>query len=276
MRHPHRLVTFLTLLLVVPAVPVAASSVSAPPAHDDRTAATLIDGLPFTDRVDVTGATRAIDDPELTGPDCWPIPDRTVWYSFTPDDDVRAAADTHGSDHDTLLAVFAASGEGLTEVACNDDAGGRTTSRVHLDLEAATTYLIQVAAHEGQEGGELQLRLEIDDRPLLGGETAISPTAALRRPGGQAIVGGTLTCTRSASVAVDYVVVQGRSRSYGWTELLPCEPGHVVTWSASHVVGDRLRRGDATVIANTYYQDGLDYRVVPTETSVTLRRSAGR
>jgi hypothetical protein len=215
MRHPHRLVSLFTLLLFVPAAPVAASSVSAPPAHDDRTAARLIDGLPFTDRVDVTGATRAIDDPALTGPDCWPIPGRTVWYTFTPDDDVRVAADTHGSDHDTLLAVFAASDEGLTEVACNDDAGGTTTSRVHLDLEAATTYLIQVAAHEGQEGGDLRLRLEIDDRPLLGGETTISASLtrwASLRP-----------CSRSS---------RGRLSQRRWLPSPPDAACHV-PWSGS-------------------------------------------
>jgi hypothetical protein len=135
MTRRHRLLVLLSLALVVPAVPAAGAD-APPPPNDDVTTPTSVTQLPFADRLDVAGATRAPDDPELTGPDCWPTPERTVWYAFTPEQDVRVAADTFGSDHDTVLAAYAITPGGLVELACNDDVAGTPQSRVHLDLPA--------------------------------------------------------------------------------------------------------------------------------------------
>lgn len=270
-RRRTRLVAILALLFLLPVTPVAA--LGAPPASNDDVAnATSITQLPFTDHLDVADATRADDDPELTGLDCWPTPDRTVWYVFTPAGDVRIAADTFGSDVDTLIAVFQVTDGDLMEIDCNDDAPGTVQSRVHLDLSAATTYLIQVGTHEQQERSSLRFNVEVSTLPLLGGTTTVDPIARLTPRTGGGSVSGTVTCTRAATIAVDLVVIQGHTRAYGWADELACEPGATVTWTAPSffVEGGRLHRGEANLIARTYYQDELDYRIVPTEGPVTV------
>jgi hypothetical protein len=273
-RRHARLAAILTLLFLLPVTPVAALAAQPAP-NDDVADPTWITQLPFTDHLDVTHATRTDADPELTGLDCWPTPERTVWYAFTPADDVRIAADTFGSDIDTLLAVFQVTDGDLIELDCNDDAAGTVQSRVHLDLPAGTTYLVQVGTHEQQERSSLRFNVEVSTLPLLGGTTTVDPTATLTPRTGGATVSGTITCTRGATVAVDLVVIQGHTHAYGWADELACEPGATVTWTAPSffVEGGRLRRGEAHLITRTYYRDELDYRVVPSEGPVTV--SAG-
>jgi hypothetical protein len=270
-RRRTRLAPILALLFVLPTTPVAAQAAQPPP-NDDVANATWITQLPFTDHLDVTHATRANDDPELTGLDCWSAPERTVWYAFTPAEDLRIAADTFGSDVDTLIAVFEVTGGEPVEIDCNDDAAGTVQSRVHLDLSADTTYLVQVGTHEQQVGSDLRFNVEVSTLPPLGGATTVDPTARLVPRTGGAIVSGTVTCTRAATLAVDLVLIQGSTRAYGWADELACQPGATVTWTApsAFVEGGRLHRGEGHLIARTYYQDELDYRVVPSEGPVAV------
>jgi len=68
-------------------------SVGTPPANDDF-AGTTITGIPFTNSVDTTFAT---DDGQASaiGP--------TVWYNYTPDEDVELWADTLDSDYNAVI-----------------------------------------------------------------------------------------------------------------------------------------------------------------------------
>jgi hypothetical protein len=59
-----------------------------PPPNDDFDSATVIPGIPFTDQLDTSGATTAPDDPA----GCWGNLSVTIWYSWTPEAEVTAAA----------------------------------------------------------------------------------------------------------------------------------------------------------------------------------------
>jgi murein DD-endopeptidase MepM/ murein hydrolase activator NlpD len=119
----------------------------APPTHDDFDAAKIIPGIPYTDNVDVRGATRAYDDPAAT--DCALAPGTaSVWYQYTPSVNAAVYVDTLGSDYDTIIAVWTGSRGGFSPVACNDDinnAGGIFQSAVQISLTAGTTYYFEVA-----------------------------------------------------------------------------------------------------------------------------------
>jgi hypothetical protein len=64
-----------------------------------------------------------------------------VWYEFTAPVAGRLLVDTFGSDYDTGLGLFTGSCDSLTQVGCNDDAGGGVTSQVILPTMAGTTYI---------------------------------------------------------------------------------------------------------------------------------------
>jgi len=72
-----------------------------------------------------------------------------VWFTFTPETDLRARFSLCGSTFDTTLAVFDAC-DG-NELACNDDSCGYQ-SAVSLFVTANTTYLVRVAGYDGSAG----------------------------------------------------------------------------------------------------------------------------
>jgi hypothetical protein len=125
---------------------------AAAPSNDDFDDATVISELNFSDSIDTTGATTADDDPECFGQG------PTVWYAFTPDEDIPVRADTGGSDYDTTLSVYTGSRGKLTQIACNNDdadveADGQ--SRVEFEAVAGETYFFMIGASGGGPGGQL-------------------------------------------------------------------------------------------------------------------------
>src|SRR3954469_312907 len=83
---------------------------AAPPPNDDFDAATVISSLPFSDGIDTSPATTAADAPYCAGTGA------SVWYRFTPTQDVDVQADTFGSSYDTTLSAFTGSRGSLTRV----------------------------------------------------------------------------------------------------------------------------------------------------------------
>lgn len=86
----------------------------------------------------------------------------TVWYSYQPRSAHWTRAQTHGSNYDTVLAVYVDTPLGLVLVGCNDDAGGGTspaTSRVTWYADDDATYYIQAGGYNARTGA-LVLRLE--------------------------------------------------------------------------------------------------------------------
>jgi hypothetical protein len=138
----------------------------AQPTNDDFDAATVISGLPFIDSISTVDATTAGDDPFCNGFE------HTVWYSFTPTQDVTIRADTSGSDYATSLSVYTGSRGALSQVAC-----ASFPAQVTFNASANTTYFFMVAsACCGTPGGNLVFRLnppptndDIDNAAVIGG-----------------------------------------------------------------------------------------------------------
>jgi hypothetical protein len=122
-----------------------------PPGNDTVGQATPITALPYTDELDMSGATREPQDPVciIEGP--------TVWYALTLDTQTRVELDTFGSEFDTTLAAYVDDQGDLVEIACNDDSRGSLQSRVRFTAEADTTYLVMVGAFgdDLESGGQL-------------------------------------------------------------------------------------------------------------------------
>jgi photosystem II stability/assembly factor-like uncharacterized protein len=126
-----------------------------PPGNDNIAAATPVNLQPnFADKVSVRLATSEAGDPPLScGAEGNPQQGKSVWYSFSPTDGGKYTITTEESNYDTVVGVFTGGGGNLTPVACDDDTGGAgSTSRVELDAQPGTNYLIEVA--KSSDAGE--------------------------------------------------------------------------------------------------------------------------
>lgn len=135
------------------------ATVAGAPPNDDFGAATEVSAYPFTTAQVAAGATTAVDDP------IFPCPSgqryRTVWFRYTSPSAQTLLIDTAGSNYDTVLGVWTGPRGSLTSVACNDQYGGTSQSRVEFAAAAGTTYYIEVASYSlsGPAGSHLVLTL---------------------------------------------------------------------------------------------------------------------
>jgi hypothetical protein len=169
-------------------------AVAVPPTNDDFDSATLVtEPLPFTDAINTVEATTAPDDPECVGQG------PTVWYSFTPSEDMRIWVNTFGSDYDTTLSIYTGTRGDLSQIACNDDAGSLQSS-VIFDAAAGQTYFFMVGAFASGPGGNLILTVDVAPPPLTIDFT-IDPIGSFDRAG-NATIRGSMACSRPAFVNV--------------------------------------------------------------------------
>jgi hypothetical protein len=119
-----------------------------PPANNDFDSATAISALPFTDTISTVAATAAGDDPSCTSNE------HSVWYAFTPTQDVTVRADASSGDYNPSLGVYTGSRGALSEVAC-----GFFPAQVTFNASANTTYFFMVASAFGGPGGTLAFNL---------------------------------------------------------------------------------------------------------------------
>ena len=154
--------------------------------NDDLADATVVPGLPFSDRTKILAAGV---EPGEARPSClFDFDDavggitNSIWYRFSPGEDVVVIADTTGSGFDPIVAVWAETTLGLDEVACHiafDFAPFPTPSRFSFRAAAGTTYLVQVGANPGSllGAGDLVFGLEAGVPPAnddFAGATAVS------------------------------------------------------------------------------------------------------
>lgn len=140
-------------LVAVLAPGVAAA---APPANDDIDAAVVVAELPFAGEVDLAEATAAWDDPSQ----CSGYPtENTVWYAFTPAEDVIVRATAAGDGFPPLLAAYTGDrGEQrLVEGACSYASGD---AQVVVHAVAGRTYRFLVAAGSGDQAGQVAFAME--------------------------------------------------------------------------------------------------------------------
>ena len=127
--------TFITLVGLVFLSPGVLRAQAAPPNNDDFDMATVIAGLPFSDTLNTTEATMAVDDPDFG---CG-SQTSSVWYTFTPFTDIWIYTDTNGSSYNTSLGVFTGTRGSLSLVTNNCSSGSTQFQAV-----AGVTYYFMI------------------------------------------------------------------------------------------------------------------------------------
>jgi hypothetical protein len=135
-----------------------------PPGNDNFNRGTdispteFVDALPFDGSQSTAGAT--LEDGERAP--C-AAAGATVWYAYRPDQPGTIAITTAGSDFDTVLTVYTATGfvpsppgQNLVSAGCDDNSGGGQTSALTLAVTPSEQYFIQVGGKAGATG-QLQL-----------------------------------------------------------------------------------------------------------------------
>lgn len=231
--------------------PQADVSIAAIPANDDFDNAVDISALRFTDNLNTSEATTAADDP--VG-DC-DLGGHTVWYKFTPSENMRVNANTFGSDYDTGIAVYTGTRGALSLVTCNDDAviGQFVQSNVNFDAVAGETYLFMVGSFGDSPGGTLVFNVDVS----LNLGLTIDPSASVNAKTGEVTIRGTITCAEPASGTLDGSVQQriGRTllRGFFFT-FFECDG--VTPWQVQVVADNGLfAGGQAGVSASAFAID---------------------
>lgn len=200
-----------------------------PPPNDDFNGPTVIPSMPFTTSQNVTNATTAPDDPFCAGRT------QTVWFSFTPTQNMRLEANTFGSNYDTTLSVYTGTRGALTQVACNDQSNGTNQSRVRFDAIAGTTYFFMVSSFSffPVSGANLTFNL-VPAPPPLSISPSVTQFGTVDPSSGAATISGFVACTQPA-----FVTISGQlKQSHGDTPVggffsafVPCNG--TTPWSAS-------------------------------------------
>ena len=124
-------------------------------ANDACTGASEITVTPYSTS---TATTIAAVEANAPAPSCGnQSRGKSVWYRFTAASNGTLAAQTYGSNYDTILAAYVGSCSALSPVACNDDSVG-AQSRVAFQAVAGSTYYFLVTAYRN-DGGTLVFQL---------------------------------------------------------------------------------------------------------------------
>jgi hypothetical protein len=196
-------------------------SVAEPVPNDDLFHATEADALPFSVDVDTRFANNEGFD--YCGPSA-----ASVWYRFTPTEDVRLQIDTSGSSYWAIPYVFRGTPDSLYAVLC-----GRSQN-VRVNLSAGQTYYIEIASWSSG-GGNLALRLSVAPPPLAI-TSSLSAVGSVNPPTGVADVSGTVTCNQAAYVFGSGVLRQkiGDGVVNGYISISGfCDPAAPMQWHAT-------------------------------------------
>lgn len=197
-----------------------------PPPNDDFGQATIVPSIPFTLSEDATNATVAPDDPFCFGTN------QTVWFAFTPNANIRIEGNTFGSNYDTTLSVYTGSRGALTQIACNDDAGGTVQSRIRFDAVAGTTYYFEVSSFFPVSPANLVFNV-LQAPPPFSITPTVSKFGSVSPSTGVATVSGAVACSQPTFVTISGEVKQnhgGTTISGFFSVFVPCNG--TTPWSA--------------------------------------------
>jgi len=162
----------------------APSAALAAPVNDNCASAVAVTSCPFADTRSTSGATLESGEP----PSCSLI-GATVWYSYTntASRPVIVTVSLCGSNFDTVLAVYKASGgacdfAGFADAACSDDSfncGNGLQSATNFAADAGATYKIQAGGFNNQTG---TLAISIECEPSACDATTVSGTLGSGSP----------------------------------------------------------------------------------------------
>jgi hypothetical protein len=128
------------------------NATTAPPKATNDDEPIEISTLPLSETVDVTEATAS-----PTDPNCHQSA-RTVWYSYTPGQDIRLGVDTSESNWDTVVGIY--EGEKLTRIVCTDNPVAR------FNAEAGKTYRVMIGTYRTSPALDLVVTLDEAPPPL--------------------------------------------------------------------------------------------------------------
>ncbi len=124
--------------------------------NDDFDGSAVVTALPFTAHQDTSRATKAPDDPSWCQ---YYDAEGSVWFSYTPTEDVILRATTAGSDHPTILSAYSGLRGSLRGASRACDTGQPSTgASVTFRATAGTTYHLMVAGYD-VAGGDLSFGL---------------------------------------------------------------------------------------------------------------------
>jgi hypothetical protein len=141
---------------VPPGPPVSPLSVQvdflAAPDNDLCTAAETIGTTPYTDSVDMFGATELDSDPDQScrptgGPFLFGV-DRNVWYEYVAPSDGTLHIETQWPAAGSTISVHAGSCGAAAETACEETVPPDSTGELDVLVTAGTTYLVQIGIDE--------------------------------------------------------------------------------------------------------------------------------
>jgi hypothetical protein len=231
---------------------------TAPP-NDDFDSATVIGALPFTDTVDATTATVAVDEPTDCDGGFGPLLN-SVWYRFTPAEGGPYEFSTAGSSYNTAVGIYTGTRGSLTQVSCFVEGAG-------LIAEAGVTYYIRVADYFGQGGGSLVFSAR---RGATVDALTIDGAGVLDRASGSVTVSGSVTCSEPATVVVSIGIEQRRGQGAAEAEV-PCSQTPS-TWSVTvFPFSGRFVPGRAQVSAQAGLCSLLVCDIEQTSTSIRVR-----
>jgi hypothetical protein len=157
----NRAITLATLTALLAVIFPAAPAMAAPPANDDFADATTVTGVPYSDTVEVTGATLQTGEPVSSCRET-AAPNGTVWYASTPTQTTTVKI-SRTAPFESILTVYTGrSLSSLTERACV------FSGTLSLRLIAKKTYYLQLGTFFDQTG---TLQLDITrtrERPTAG------------------------------------------------------------------------------------------------------------
>jgi len=213
----------------------------------------VVTAVPYTNSQDTRRATTGATDPPFCYDPEGSADSNTVWYSFTPAEDGRFAANTFGSDYDTTLYVGTPNAAGGIDVInCVDDSGGTVQSYVSFDGAAGTTYLVMVGtccgAPGSDGGGSLVFSLDVAGPPLVLDAT-VDPTGNVDQ--GVVTLTGTVTCSQTPDFAfidlsLRQKVGQRTIEGFGSTDVGACGPTPTAWTVVLEGFNGRFAGGQAT------------------------------
>jgi hypothetical protein len=247
-------------------------------ANDDFDAAVEVTGIPFTYTESAAEATVAVDDPigteaaEQHG--CY-ADAQTLWFKFTPSENMRVTANTIGSNYDTELWLLTGTRGDLTILDCNNDlpgGGHPSSSALTFDAVAGQTYYFMVA--------QTALFVEPDDQlvfnvvPVIQVGVTIDEVGQVSPRHQTGKITGTVTCSRPSFVELGGSLTQHHERSAGdFSTTLNCDG--VTPWEAELFVGQgRFTGGPTETVAFALFYASSG-ELVNSSVSATVRLRGG-
>ena len=107
----------------------------------------------------VIGNNEYATDSGVSSPGCANYRGGDIWYQFTVPSNQTVFVETTGisgsSVHDTGMAVYEGDCSNLSLIACDDDSGSGTFSKISVSATAGTTYYVRVWEYGNNSFGEI-------------------------------------------------------------------------------------------------------------------------